>query len=478
MWPFDKKNETPVQHIEQFAEIQQQFDEVISHSQCIDNVQSDLMLSMWETAKKPFYSKMGGLIYEYPTPVCFEMDIDAKTSRLESFLNTIAEKGIFCEIIANFLAANSDGFFENKTVVDWEESRGNYSFSIPRGMRIGKALKKTFCDYVNEDILEDIRNEMSRIIQENKVTGTLCLSVHPLDYLSSSENNHNWRSCHALDGDYRAGNLSYMVDNCTIIAYLKSTGEDVKLPRFPQSVKWNDKKWRCLLFFDRENKLIYSGRQYPFASNSAFEHLSRALIALNFFDDNPVCADKWRPSVFTSAVINNVEWRSDSRYITLFDGGIMPLDDLITDHSESYHFNDLMRSSFYLPHVYDYGYYFYGDSRYKTRMVVGGPTYCLKCGKAHLLQDSNTMMCPNCAEGYGEEEEVEYCGLCGSRIRVDDELYTMLANGMIYCEDCTDNADLRECSYCGQLVDIDNPTDDSIKVDENGCLCAYCATRR
>ena len=28
------------------------------------------------------------------------------------------------------------------------------------------------------------------------------------DYLSLSENAFNWRSCHALDGEYRAGNLS------------------------------------------------------------------------------------------------------------------------------------------------------------------------------------------------------------------------------------------------------------------------------
>ena len=40
--------------------------------------------------------------------------------------------------------------------------------------------------------------------------GYLYLSIHPLDYLSISETNHGWRSCHALDGEYRNGNLSYL----------------------------------------------------------------------------------------------------------------------------------------------------------------------------------------------------------------------------------------------------------------------------
>lgn len=84
------------------------------------------------------------------------------------------------------------------------------------------------------------------LIQEDKVTGILCLSIHPLDYLSLSENTYNWRSCHALDGEYRAGNLSYMMDNTTVVCYLK--GEDeAELPHFPAEVKWNSKKWRMLL---------------------------------------------------------------------------------------------------------------------------------------------------------------------------------------------------------------------------------------
>lgn len=46
-------------------------------------------------------------------------------------------------------------------------------------MKLVKAFK-----YFEENSrsLEDIQNYASRIIQEDKIEGTLCFSVHPLDF--------------------------------------------------------------------------------------------------------------------------------------------------------------------------------------------------------------------------------------------------------------------------------------------------------
>ena len=109
-------------------------------------------------------------------------------------------------------------------------------------MKIGKALHKFFDVYCSAEKLEWIIQELSRLIQENTISGRLCLSVHPLDFLSLSENQHKWRSCHALDGEYRGGNLSYMCDEVTVITYLKSK-EDTILPHFPSDVPWNNKSY-------------------------------------------------------------------------------------------------------------------------------------------------------------------------------------------------------------------------------------------
>lgn len=144
----------------------------------------------------------------------FELDEEEKTDRVKLFCEKI------CNIYENydlkdFILTFIDDFYENITSKDYFY-KGNM---IPRGSKIVKSFK-----FFEEDkcLLTDLQNEASRIIQEDKIEGYLCLSIHPLDFLSLSENNCNWRSCHALDGDYRSGNLSYMVDTSTIICYLRS----------------------------------------------------------------------------------------------------------------------------------------------------------------------------------------------------------------------------------------------------------------
>lgn len=139
-------------------------------------------------------------------------------------------------------------------------------------MKIIRAFKY-FCE--DKEILNEIQSIASMMIQNDKVSGILCMSVHPLDFLSVSENAHNWRSCHALDGEYRAGNLNYMADNSTVICYLKSTHK-AQLPNFPEDVKWNSKKWRMLLFFDNYYDTMMAGRQYPFTENSLLLYIKRS----------------------------------------------------------------------------------------------------------------------------------------------------------------------------------------------------------
>ena len=127
---------------------------------------------------------------------------------------------------------------------------------VKLGMKLVKAFKFFEQDKVT---LETIQNEASRLIQEDKIEGKLRVSVHPLDFLSASENTYNWRSCHALDGEYRAGNLSYMCDRSTVMVYL-CTEDKKKLPRFPASVPWYSKKWRMLLHFSDNWDMIFAGR--------------------------------------------------------------------------------------------------------------------------------------------------------------------------------------------------------------------------
>ena len=162
--------------------------------------------------------------------------------------------------LAQFIDNNLESFFDN--VVSNSDRK-----EVPKGMKLVKAFKFFEKD---KSTLTEIQNMASQYIQENCMTGTLCFSVHPLDFLSSSENTYNWRSCHALDGEYRAGNLSYMVDSTTFMVYLKGA-DGVVIPGFPTNVKWNSKKWRMLIHAANDDELIFAGRQYPFASKPGID---------------------------------------------------------------------------------------------------------------------------------------------------------------------------------------------------------------
>lgn len=352
----------------------------------------------------------------------------------------------------------SDCFFNNITNLDYYIP--SQDKIIKKGTKIIRAFK-----YFEKDknIRTEIQNEASRIIQEDKISGTLCISVHPLDFLSSSENDHNWRSCHALDGDYRAGNLSYMADYGTVMIYLKSD-HDTKLPNFPASVPWNSKKWRVLLFFSNDNRMIFLGRQYPFVADGASEFILEKLLP-------KLGLNGWTP--WTTTMINNVVIDNHTHYLKdsyiPVGGRLLQLNELIQDGEDALNFNDLLRSSCYKP-MYSYRAPTGTISHYgshKTRFVIGGPVNCLRCGQNHIVL-SSTMLCPNCEEKYGhlENDDYGYCICCDRHFSLDSGI--LLEDGWV-CPECADTQ-TEVCSKCGSL----HLRRDMAETASGEYICRYC----
>lgn len=418
------------------------------------------------TAKQKMISAMNGLVYEHPEPVTFVLDETTRAHRFASFIDWAAP---LCNELASFLAENEEGFYDNKTVVDfkmWVYS----SETIPAGMKIGKAINKYFLPIYGAAVTEPIRIEASRLIQENSVTGKLCLSVHPLDYLSISENNHNWRSCHALDGEYRSGNLSYMVDECTIVVYLKSE-EEVILPRFPEEVPWNNKKWRCLLYFDFKRNLVWAGKQYPFSCKASLPMVEELLLKpLNYFCDKRQTASfyRWSHCTFKGETkIGEMSCFLNEPYI-VYNNHLSALKNWVQDEKGSMQFNDLINSSTYTPEMLQFGYNIY-NMHNEAPLKIGGPVHCVRCGKQDI-EFSETMMCKQCTLDSGiEMEEIGHCACCGERIFLElDYSY----GDSYYCPECY-NEHIVYCSTCGDVFYAGNKED--YYVEDLGIYeCRYC----
>ncbi len=351
-----------------------------------------------------------------------------------------------------FFRCNYEGILENKLTQPYND--------FPRGMRLSKVLMKEF----GLDA-EDVRQKLSMLIQSNKVTGKLCLSVHPLDYLSASENNHGWRSCHALDGEYRAGNISYMLDDCTIIAYLKSSNGDTKLPRFPHTVPWNDKKWRVYLHIDRNSDVAYAGRQYPFHTNRGLELIAEIMHNLWYFKpatyreetrqalskrlDREISMETYTrdyipyyqfhhyglkgPTKIQDEIVDFTE----TKFIVAGDRWgegvkIVPAKNYIKNSESALNFNDVISSHTYSPWymTFDEGYcHGYLSQVPRNILHVGAKVPCVCCGR-NEANDSDTLLCHAC---HNDEQEME-CEHCGCICDVHDMHYV---DGMGFiCDEC------------------------------------------
>lgn len=403
--------------------INEQVKKVIEYSQSITNVNPEAMLEKWYESKRTFIEAWDGCIYESSQVTFYLSETEKKhrfneyidaidntygNSRLTKFLDWLTIEEVFSN------HTSRDFWFDNKT-------------KIPSGTKVIRALKYFES---NEEVLRKIQDQLSMILQEDKITGTLCLSVHPLDYLSVSENTYHWRSCHALDGDYRAGNLQYMVDKSTIVCYLRGA-DGQKLPNFPEDVPWNSKKWRMLLFLSENQSAMFAGRQYPFFSPSAMDCIQEA-----FLTSMNKRVRTWTPwyndYIKTFPREEQTIW-DDSlwcRHVSMF-GRIYPMKEIIKEPKCPLFFNDLTESSFYIP--------YYSWQRYGNESVVfhiGDTVPCPCCGGEHNLDHSELMQCAKCHKTIAEDYNTyTYCTCCDRRVLKEEIIYLDGSDAYV-CPDC------------------------------------------
>lgn len=459
-----------------YEDIKQQFREVIEYSQCISNPQVDKLFERWEQNKEKFIKRFGGLIYEHPEPVEFLLDPYEKRHKAMEFIDCVSETFNNASL-ADFLDENLDSFYENKV----SNSCGH---AIPEGMKLIKAFK--FFES-NKKALRDMQDIASQLIQENKIKGTLCFSVHPLDFLSSSENTYNWRSCHALDGEYRAGNLSYMADNCTFMVYLKGA-EKVNLPSFGPLVQWNSKKWRMLIYAAENDEIMFAGRQYPFSSrtgidtvlniyNNLFQNSQREYpfsypsSKYHYWSDDYI--DKYSPKSILEDTTEPIYL--DEKYL-IISNHLIALPTIIRQNYNALNYNDVLQSTCYTHPYYTvlnpWGYH---DIKQLSEnpIRVGEEIPCLLCGQ-ELIVHPETMRCDDCESKYGYEENDTWgsCSNCGRRIYVDDAPSVGIYDELV-CDECYENHCFI-CDNCGEAHYNENRHFVSTPLMGDLYVCGHC----
>lgn len=306
-----------------------------------------------------------------------------------------------------------------------------HHFKIPRGTKIMRAMQKVlkFLNAPQEtmDKFQIFRNKVSNITTalSNLSKATLVLSIHPLDFLSLSDNDCNWHSCFSWlgEGEYRQSCIETLTSNLVIVAYLKSKKDFIIGCKENPIMSLPNKNYRQLFYVHKN--ILLSGRGYPYEDSK---------LSLKILDK------------INNLVYNNLNWKYQFKNQEYLD--MENIDDNVSLSYRYYSYNEKENAKKII--FYSNG-NMYNDlavnrsvsghwcNRNKVDhtlfLNISGPSYCLQCGEAldddveayHLFCDScyEPHTCDCCDIVYQDvEDNFKY-------IQVSDE-----HNMLHVCDNC------------------------------------------
>ena len=252
------------------------------------------ILDVWSSQKQSLYQLLGR---KFILEKEIEISKDEHTilQEIKSNTNITTFRNNYDYIIRKNqdLFKNRDDFYEALQLVSLECLTNNtytgntFRFNTPdnreiivqKGTKISRILGKISKVFEIEGY--DAYNlASSKVFNQKKLKGMLCLSIHPLDYMTMSDNNSDWSSCMSWknDGCYRQGTVEMMNSDCVVVAYLKSKNDMILC----EDDTWNNKRWRNLFIVTSD--IITSVKGYPYQSaelNTICIHWLEDLISAN-----------------------------------------------------------------------------------------------------------------------------------------------------------------------------------------------------
>jgi hypothetical protein len=417
-------------------------------------------LKYWAESNKKLFHLLGGkLIHKIPFTYEFSDD------ELEKLLVGLAGDGFWDRL---FLAVNQiDGLsqeevrlinrlysasaFTNDKVeypIKIKLPSKNKTLQIQVGMKPIRAISKLINYFFPDDQeiqkeFERIRIKHSMILNEKTLHGDLCLSIHPLDFLTMSDNDSSWQSCMSWvnDGCYRIGTVEMMNSNNVICAYLESSS-DFSFGKPGYEDTWNNKKWRQLFYCTKE--IIVSGKAYPFQNYQMTETILKELRHLAEVNWNHTYEYGIEEYQDMAHIGTNYRMEQNRRWIRY---GNVKKHNIIFDTRGMY--NDMLND-----HAATHYYCVRNKVKKNTIISYSGKAPCLCCGREALrwqsdfyeeddynerYTDTGQLMCEDCLESFT-------CDICNC---VSKDLLVGQLNGRQICTDCW-NKLVKICPDCGK----------------------------
>ena len=319
-------------------------------------------------------------------------------------------------------AATKEDLISDSLTYSYKISINGKTTSAKVGSSPIRALRRFFKSVGYEDkksepylILDQIGQLFSKANNDSVNKEELCLSIAPIDFVSSSDNDCNWTSCmNWLDkGGYRAGTIEMMNSPIVLTAYVKAkdpfyfgNNDEYELP---------NKKWRAFVVV--HDDIVTPVKGYPY-QNKALEKIIidwiKELLIKN-------CGASDEPSSF-------VEETRQKRTVS---------DSVIINSHTNMMYDDFGASGTHLCYLRKY------DPEKDNKKVISlnnysGKLTCSCCGQEYDYGKNacaeDVLVCPDCL---GSDYNI--CSSCGCLIRPDDSVYYGY-DGEPYCESCASDA--------------------------------------
>ena len=421
---------------------------------------------------------------------------DYLTKKEDNFLKS----GMFNVI--NFLTENSDkavDVFINDAIETGFKIVAPYSgktFQVQKGMKPVRALKKIVDffkaeasanpDYAKRVALqlkrvdneyEQFRVKASMIFNDKFITGKLCISIHPLDYITMSDNSLDWSSCMSWtsEGCYRVGTIEMMNSNNTLCCYVEGENPfcfkkelhilqnnfseygktEEEIAKIKQEIKeiretasedylWNNKKWRVLAYINKD--IVMTGKSYPYYNEDLDKKLLSFLVELA--GSNMSWQYEFGPELYQDMKHIHSKYTLEVNRDWIRYGGAKK-HNIIWDTRGMY--NDMLNAN-------TYQYWCYRNKVNHNKIYsVSGKATCLCCCKSIISEsdyddydynerfnNAGATVCEDCSVIYGG------CDICES-VNNNEKHYKIIINGKEckVCERCFDSLAVK-CPCCGK----------------------------
>lgn len=385
---------------------------------------SEYVLRFWEKEKQDLYKMFGNRTIIELGEVAVKADIKELENIIKEDSTIINFRNVLHSSLQKYYRTHPDApriaVYETLSLLDskflainkyqglsFDIELNGKAIKVLTGCKPTRILKKiaTLLDLDAE--YEEFRLAHSLDTNQRTVKGTLCLSIHPLDFMTLSDNANGWTSCMSWPnhGCYCRGTVEMMNSNCVVVGYLRDDNKKITFG-IDQEEEWNSKKWRSLFIVN--DKVVQAIKAYPYQND---ELATRCLDALKLL------AEKYYDNQYSEDVYKY----DGTTYVDLPDDFKLKI-----QYSTNIMYNDFGTLNYHL------GYY--NISGIKNEMDKNGTYYCdygyldncMCCGDDDgYFDDESQLVCEDCY--------YNRCANCGDAYD-DSELYEV--EGDLLCENC------------------------------------------